>query len=135
MFLKIFTLLALLQFTGCSLVPYILYKIDVQQGNVVTQDMIEKLKPGMTKSQVRFVLGTPLIVDAFRDNRWDYPYMDQEKGELVAQKRLTIFFENERLNHFENYLLPLDGTEMFESEDLYSEQADQSGESEEDNNN
>ena len=101
----------------------------------MTQDMIEKLKPGMTKSQVRFVLGTPLIVDAFRDNRWDYPYMDQEKGELVAQKRLTIFFENERLNHFENYLLPLDGTEMFESEDLYSEQADQSGESEEDNNN
>ena len=132
MFLKIFTLLALLQFAGCSVVPYILYKIDVQQGNVVTQDMIEKLKPGMTKSQVRFVLGTPLIVDAFRDNRWDYAYMDQEKGELVAQKRLTIFFENERFSHFENYLLPLDDTEMFESKDLYSEQADQSGE---DNNN
>jgi len=121
-------LLALFQFTGCSVVPYILYKIDVQQGNVVTQDMIEKLKPGMTKSQVRFVMGTPLIVDAFRDNRWDYAYMDQEKGELVAQKRLTIFFENERFSHFENYLLPLDGTEMFESKDLFSEQADQSGE-------
>ena len=89
----------------------------------------------MTKSQVRFVLGTPLIVDAFRDNRWDYAYMDQEKGELVEQKRLTIFFENERLAHFENYLLPLDGTEMFESKDLYSEQADQSGESGEENNN
>jgi len=128
MFLKIFTLLALLQFTGCSLVPYILYKIDVQQGNVVTQDMIEKLKPGMTKSQVRFVLGTPLIVDVFRDDRWDYAYMDQEKGELVSQKRLTIFFENERLAHFENYLLPLDGTEILESKDFYSDQADQPGE-------
>lgn len=102
MFLKLFTLLVLLQFAGCS-VPRVLYKIDVQQGNVVTQEMVEKLKPGMTKSQVRFVLGTPLIVDTFRENRWDYAYMRQEKGKLIEQQRLTIFFDNERLTHFENH--------------------------------
>ena len=98
----------------------------------MTQDMIEKLKPGMTKSQVRFVLGTPLIVDAFRDNRWDYAYVRQEKGELIEQKRLTIFFESEKLTHFENYLLSLDGEDMIEPRDLYPEHVDQSGE---DNNN
>jgi outer membrane protein assembly factor BamE len=132
MFLRLFTLLVLLQFLGCSVFPSVLFKIDVQQGNVVTQDMIEKLKPGMTKSQVRFVLGTPLIVDAFRDNRWDYAYVRQEKGELIEQKRLTIFFESEKLTHFENYLLSLDGEDMIEPRDLYPEHVDQSGE---DNNN
>ena len=55
--------------SGCSV-----YKVEVQQGNVVTQEMIDKLKPGMTRSQVRFVLGTPLITDAFHPERWDYYY-------------------------------------------------------------
>ena len=66
---KFFVLLAFMLLTGCSFLPHILYKIDVQQGNVVTDEMLEKLKPGMTKSQVLFVMGSPLIVDAFRDNR------------------------------------------------------------------
>lgn len=87
---------------GCFLVPHVLYKIDVQQGNVVTDEMLDKLKPDMTKPQVRFVLGSPLIVDAFRDNRWDYVYIQREKGELVEQKRLTIFFKDDRLMRVEN---------------------------------
>lgn len=124
MLLKLLTLLVLLQFAGCSVFPSVLYKIDVQQGNIVTQDMVDKLKPGMTKSQVRFVLGTPLIVDAFRDNRWDYVYMRQEKGELVEQERLTIFFENEILTHFENYLLPTGNADVAETRDFYSEKAE-----------
>lgn len=124
MLLKLLTLLVLLQFAGCSVFPSVLYKIDVQQGNIVTQDMVDKLKPGMTKSQVRFVLGTPLIVDAFRDNRWDYVYMRQEKGELVEQERLTIFFENEILTHFENYLLPSGNADVAETRDFYSEKAE-----------
>jgi outer membrane protein assembly factor BamE len=124
MLLKLLTLLVLLQFAGCSVFPSVLYKIDVQQGNIVTQDMVDKLKPGMTKSQVRFVLGTPLIVDAFRDNRWDYVYIRQEKGELVEQERLTIFFENEILTHFENYLLPTGNADVTETRDFYSEKAE-----------
>lgn len=102
MAVKIFTLLFLLQLAGCSLVPHILYKIDVQQGNVVTDEMLEKLKPDMTKSQVRFVMGSPLIVDPFRNNRWDYVYVQREKGDLVEHKRLTIYFKDDRLLQIEN---------------------------------
>ena len=101
---KIFVLLACLLLAGCSFLPTILYKIDVQQGNVVTEEMVEKLKPGMTKSQVLFVLGSPLIMDAFRDNRWDYVYLFREKGELVEQKRMTVFFDDDVLVNIENYL-------------------------------
>ncbi len=80
-----------------------LYRIDIQQGNVITQEMVDKLKPDMTKAQVRFVLGTPLIVDTFRDNRWDYFYMLYEKGKLIDKQKLTIFFEDDRLTYIENY--------------------------------
>jgi outer membrane protein assembly factor BamE len=102
---KNLTLLTFLLLAGCSYLPHILYKIDVQQGNVVTDEMVEKLKPGMTKSQVLFVMGSPLIVDTFRDNRWDYVYIFREKGDLVEQKRLTIFFENDALVNIENHLV------------------------------
>ena len=75
-------ILFVLLFTGCSYLPPIPYRIDVQQGNVVTDEMIEMLKPGMTKSQVLFVMGSPLIVDAVRENRWDYVYIFRYKGKL-----------------------------------------------------
>jgi len=92
------TFLVFLHFlTGCSLAPRLLYKIDVQQGNVLTDEMFEKLRPGMTRSQVRFVLGSPLIVDPFRNNRWDYAYIQRIRGGLVEQKKLTIYFEDDRL--------------------------------------
>ena len=101
---KISVLIAFLLLTGCSLLPHVLFKIDVQQGNVVTEEMLEKLKPGMTKSQVLFVLGSPLIMDAFRDNRWDYVYLFRKHGDLVEQKRVTLFFTDETLTNIENYL-------------------------------
>jgi outer membrane protein assembly factor BamE len=101
---KISALIAFLLLTGCSLLPHVIFKIDVQQGNVVTEEMLEKLKPGMTKSQVLFVLGSPLIMDAFRDNRWDYVYLYRKKGDLAEQKRLTVFFENDALVNIENNL-------------------------------
>ncbi|MBX3639065.1 MAG: outer membrane protein assembly factor BamE [Nitrosomonas sp.] len=98
MTIKIITLLVFWHLlAGCSLAPRILYKIDVQQGNVVTDEMLEKLRPGMTRPQVRFVLGSPLIVDPFRNSRWDYAYIQRIRGELVEQKRLTIYFEDDRL--------------------------------------
>ena len=79
--------------SGCSV-----YKVEVQQGNVVTQDMIDKLKPGMTRSQVRFVLGTPLVTDAFHPDRWDYYYYfrpsNKDSGE---SQRLTVIFKNDTL--------------------------------------
>jgi len=73
------------------------YKIDIQQGNVVTQEMVAKLKPGMTRAQVRFILGTPLITDAFHANRWDYVYRYQKAGKLMEERKLALFFDQELL--------------------------------------
>lgn len=83
---------------GCSSVPRVVneYKIDVQQGNVLTQDMVSQLKPGLTKDQVRFVLGTPVLMDMFHANRWDYAYRLQ-KGNTgaVEMRKFSVFFDAE----------------------------------------
>lgn len=77
------------------------YKIDIQQGNVVTQEMVAKLKPGMTQAQVRFVMGTPLIMDAFHANRWDYVYRYQKAGKLMEERKLALFFDKDLLQRVE----------------------------------
>ena len=82
--------------SGCSSVPRIVneYKIDVQQGNVLTQDMVSQLKPGLTKDQVRFILGTPVLMDIFHANRWDYVYRLQKGSNGVAEMRkFSTFFD------------------------------------------
>ena len=80
--------------SGCLSV----YKAEIQQGNVVTQEMIGKLKPGMTRSQVRFVLGTPLVADMFHPARWDYYYYLKRANEQTGEvQRLTVIFKNELL--------------------------------------
>ncbi len=73
------------------------YKMDIRQGNYVTPEMREKLKLGMSKSQVRYVLGTPMVSDAFHGNRWDYIYSLEQRGEVVEKQRLTLYFEGDRL--------------------------------------
>ena len=83
------------------------YKIDIQQGNAVTQDMIAKLKLGMTPSQVRFALGTPLVVDPFRANRWDYVYRLEKDGKLIETRRITAVFEEDKLKGIEGDVTPL----------------------------
>ncbi len=76
------------------------YKMDIQQGNYVTQDVVDKLKPGMTKAEVRNLLGTPLLVDIFHDNEWDYYLSDVRGGKARDRKRLTVYFENGKLARF-----------------------------------
>lgn len=73
------------------------YKIDIQQGNVVTQEMVDQLRPGMTTRQVRFIMGTPLIQDTFEPNRWDYLYSMQSGHNPREQERISLMFENDRL--------------------------------------
>jgi outer membrane protein assembly factor BamE len=80
--------------SGCFLVPH---KIDIQQGNYVDQQMVSKLKTDMTRSQVRFILGTPLIADPFHPDRWDYVYMTGRAGDVDRKRRLTVVFEDDRL--------------------------------------
>lgn len=84
---------------ACSSVeiPMSPYRIDVQQGNALDQEAVDKLKVGMTSAQVRFLLGTPLLVDPFRNNRWDYVYNYRKAGKLTEKKRLALFFESEVL--------------------------------------
>ena len=77
------------------------YRINVQQGNALTQEMVAKLKPGMTRSQVRFVLGTPVVQDAFHANRWDYVYMFTEGHKETRSRRLTVIFDGDTLSRLE----------------------------------
>nr|VFJ46071.1 MAG: outer membrane protein assembly factor BamE [Candidatus Kentron sp. FM]VFJ58887.1 MAG: outer membrane protein assembly factor BamE [Candidatus Kentron sp. FM]VFK12076.1 MAG: outer membrane protein assembly factor BamE [Candidatus Kentron sp. FM] len=86
-------------------IPWV-YKIDVRQGNVVTQEMLDKLKPGMDKRKVRYILGSPLVVSAFNTSRWDYIYSFQPGGEEPEQRRISVFFRNERLHHVEGDVTP-----------------------------
>ncbi|MEQ1488443.1 MAG: outer membrane protein assembly factor BamE [Methylotenera sp.] len=85
------------------------YKIDVQQGNVVTSKMLLQLRPGMTKSQVRFIMGTPLIQDSFHGNRWDYAYQMRENGKITEQRRVILDFESELLKTVRGDVAPKSG--------------------------
>ena len=85
------------------------YKLDVQQGNVVTSKMLLQLRPGMTQSQVRFIMGTPLIQDGFHGKRWDYVYQMREKGKITEQRRVILDFENDVLKTVRGDVIPSTG--------------------------
>ena len=95
---------------GCQQVPILPglkpYRMDVQQGNVLTAEMVEKLKPGMSRQQVRFVLGTPPITDAFHQDRWDYVYYMNKGGQIVEHRRLILLFEGDTLKRIEGDPIP-----------------------------
>src|SRR5689334_18621942 len=103
-------LVLLLLVAGCKEVPMLPsitpYKMDIRQGNYVTQEMVDKLKPGVTQKEVRFFLGTPLIVDPFRTDRWDYVYTYKHRGDLVEQRRLVVLFKDEKLVRLEGDVVP-----------------------------
>lgn len=101
MFPRAVLLFALLV-AGCGIVPLITpHKLDIQQGNVVTGEMLARLQPGMTRSQVRFTLGTPILVDAFHGDRWDYVYMYMKQGVVTEQRRIVVIFKDDKLAHIE----------------------------------
>lgn len=82
------------------------YRITVQQGNFVSQEMIAQLKEGMTREQVRFLLGTALLTDMFHEDRWDYPFRIQKPNGEVITSRVTVFFKNNTVSRFEGGNLP-----------------------------
>ena len=82
------------------------YKIDVRQGNLVTQEMINQLRPGMDKRQVTFILGTPLLVDPFHKDRWDYFYNLKTAGKQTKQERVTVFFNDNKLVNLKGNFKP-----------------------------
>jgi outer membrane protein assembly factor BamE len=82
------------------------YRPDIQQGNFVSQEMLTQLKLGQTRDQVKFILGTPLLTDAFHANRWDYPfYLARGNGELTTS-RVTVFFKDDKLERIDGGNLP-----------------------------
>jgi len=75
----------------------LLHKIDIQQGNVIDQNMVNKLAPGLDKKQVEFIMGTPVLIDPFHTERWEYIYSFQEGGKVREQRHITLHFENGKL--------------------------------------
>jgi len=107
--LIIITCIASLALGGCSASrPHLVHKIDVQQGNVVTQDELNQLKPGMTRRQVQYILGSPMISDVFHQNRWDYVYRMQPGYGEVSQEHITLYFEADTLQRIEGSMHPQD---------------------------
>jgi outer membrane protein assembly factor BamE len=106
-------LVALAALAGCESVrtwtPGLLrpYRPDVQQGNVVTREMTEQLRQGMSREQVRFLLGTPLLTSVFHQDRWDYLYyLKRGRDDERQQRKLTVWFKDNRLDHFESDEMP-----------------------------
>ena len=103
-------LLSTLALSGCSefQVPGV-YRIDVQQGNIITQEQLAVLKPGMEKRKVQFILGTPLVTDAFNQQRWDYYYSLEKAGEERVQRIISVFFEGNLLKRVSGDVLAASG--------------------------
>jgi len=85
--------------------PFV-YRMTIQQGNIVTDEMVDRLEPGMTKSQVRFLLGTPMLTDLFHTNRWDYTYTIRRGHAPMEMTRLTLFFKEDNLVEVRGDLRP-----------------------------
>ncbi len=93
----------LLLLSGCS---SWVHRVDINQGNIVSQEMVNQLRPGMNRRQVTYLLGTPLLTDPFHDNRWDYVYSIEPNGEPREEKRITLVFERDELIQLEGDFRP-----------------------------
>ena len=93
--------------TGCSVVNYLTpHKIDIPQGNEITANQVALLREGMTRAQVRFVLGTPLLTDPFHKDRWDYIFRDGQPGVVSKTHTFKVFFNENSLVRWEGSYLP-----------------------------
>jgi outer membrane protein assembly factor BamE len=89
--------------------PQLIHRPDIQQGNVITQKMVNKLRPGMGKSQVRYLLGSPMLVDVFHQERWDYLYTNAPGDSNETERRhVSLYFEDNRLARLEGDFRPME---------------------------
>jgi outer membrane protein assembly factor BamE len=97
--LPLLVLLALT--TGC------LYRMPVQQGNLLDRAQVSQLKTGMTRTQVMYLLGTPMVPDAFNNDRWDYyDFLDEGRGRVRQSRRITVWFKNDEVERIEDNAPP-----------------------------
>ncbi len=109
-----------LSLAGCSTMSTYLpdvrqfgvYKLDINQGNYLTQDMVDKLKTGQTRQQVRTALGTPLMTSAFHADRWDYVYSYTKNGKETEHRQFVVFFEDDKLTRWEGDEAPVSQVEL-----------------------
>jgi outer membrane protein assembly factor BamE len=92
---------------GCGWLPR-MHRVTVQQGNVITQDMVDQLKPGMTRRQVAFIMGEPVVRNSFNPNRWDYVYSIVIPNVGTQNYRLSLFFDQDVLAFFTGDFAPTD---------------------------
>ncbi|NSL55545.1 outer membrane protein assembly factor BamE [Uliginosibacterium aquaticum] len=101
-----FLTLAVCLLAACSFKPY---RIDVRQGNAITQEMVARLTPGMSREQVRLVMGSPMLVDVFHADRWDYVYQFSSGYKTPERRKLTVFFEGDKLARLDGDVVPASG--------------------------
>ena len=107
MFLKRFSWLVFVcAIVGCSISMPRVHKVAVQQGNILNQPMIDKLKPGMTRAQVAYIMGRPVMINTFDPDRWDYVFTIEVPGQFNESTRMSLFFENDVLTHFSGDMAP-----------------------------
>ena len=110
MFMRLFILLPTLLLWACShdggfKLPGV-YRIDIQQGSIIQQEMLSRLKPGMDKNQVKFIMGTPSIIDPFHAQRWEYLYTYSDGGRTRQQRHITLHFEDDKLVYVDGDVVP-----------------------------
>ena len=87
--------------SGCSTIGSLsfptVHKIEVQQGNLITDEMVDLLRRGLTQRQVQYVMGTPLVIDTFNPNHWDYVYQYRFGDGTIEERKLRVIFEQGRV--------------------------------------
>lgn len=96
---------AVILLSGCTQFPGV-YKLDIPQGNIITQEKVDQLRPGMTPRQVQFIMGTPIIEDTFNADRWDYIYTMKKANQTPTNTKVTVLFSNGVLTHIKGNLRP-----------------------------
>ncbi len=99
--------ITLASISACSFVGFPgVYRINVEQGNIIDQEKVDKLKIGMSRRQVRFILGTPMIEDSFNTDRWDYTHTIRNGKKSILDQNLTVYFEQDKLSRIEGDFTP-----------------------------
>ena len=115
--IKLIVLASIITLAGCSGRLFTVHKIDVQQGNAVDPEQVEQLQIGMTKEQVRFLMGTPLVTDSFHPDRWDYVYhLIPDYGD-TERRHVAVFFEGDIVSNIEKSNMPSLETATEEDQD------------------
>ncbi|MBQ0796871.1 outer membrane protein assembly factor BamE [Zhongshania sp.] len=108
MYRQLATACLVLSLAACSSLEFPgVYRLSIDQGNIITQEMVDQLEIGMTRSQVEYVMGTPLVRDTFNPDRWDYIYtLNDRNNDKQEHHQLTVFFQDGKLSEFRTDIKP-----------------------------